>query len=81
MENIEAQSSYHSISHCVLLIQMSRICARLHIEPGSPFVKKKIYLVFRVIAVHDRDMALDDTLDFHCLAECIVIFLICELGS
>ena len=80
MEDVEAQRCNHRVAHRVLLVEVSRIGARLYIEPCAPLVKQEIHLLFRIIFVHDRDMLHDYRLDLDRLAESIVVFLFVELG-
>ena len=78
MEDVEAESSYHGVAHSVLLEEVSRISARLNIEPCAPLVKKEVYLLLGIILVHDANMSDDHRLNAYSLGECIVVFLLGE---
>ena len=72
VEDVERHRSDHRVTHCVLLIEMARVCAWLYIEPCSPLVEKKVNLSLRVICVHDSLMVLDHFLDLDRLCDHVV---------
>ena len=59
VEYIKIYSCHKSISHCILLIQESRIGTRLNIIPCTPFVNHQANLMILIILVHDSGMAAD----------------------
>ena len=54
VKNIQCNTRYERIPHRILLIQESRICARFHIEPASPFIYNHTDFLIRVKPVHNR---------------------------
>ena len=64
VEYVEVDSGNDSVAHGVLLIEESRIGARLHIVPGAPLVHDKPYPVLRVVALHYCGVAGDQLLHF-----------------
>ena len=57
VEDIQLHSCNDSITHGVLLIKESGICAGFNIEPVAPLVHDKTYLVIGVVAVHYLGMS------------------------
>ena len=59
IENIQRNSGHQSVSHGILLVQESRICARLYGKPGSPLIHNQSNMLIRVIFIHDSSMTLN----------------------
>ena len=74
-EDVEVDCGYHSVTHSVLLIQVSGIGALFHIEPGAPLVKHKRHSALGVEGVHDVDVILQDAFYGSGFGEGAIVFL------
>ena len=80
VEDVEVDTCYECVTHRILLIQKSRICARLYRKPGAPLIDNQAYLLLRIILIHDRTVTVDQCLHIQCLRKSLVPCLLVEVG-
>src|SRR5512133_4366084 len=77
VENVQIYGSYHGITQGVLLEQKTRISARLHVEPVTPFINKQPDPLRWIISVHYLGMSFNDGLHFERGTKCFPpVFLV-----
>ena len=67
MEDVERHRCNHSVTHCVLLIEVTWVCTWLNVEPCSPLVEEKVDLTLWIVCVHDSLVVLDNLFNLNCL--------------
>ena len=81
MENIQDRSTKQSIAQGVLLIQETRIRARLHIVPSAPFIHAKRHFFLGIVHIHHFGMTTNQFVHLQTFLHSNHIFFFVEIGG
>ena len=79
IEDVQGCGSHHGVPHGILLIEESRVGTWFHIVQGAPFVYNQSHTFFRVAAVHDLDVTVQQLLHTQSFAQGDIVFLPAEV--
>ena len=80
VKDVQSNTRDQSISHCILLIQKSRIGSRFYGVPCTPFINNHTDLFLRIILIHDVSMTFDKSFHEQCLIQTLIPYFIIKIS-
>ena len=81
VENIQSDTCNQGISHCILLIQESRICAWFYCVPCTPFINDHTDFLLRIILIHNVSVTLDQCFHKERFVQALIPYFVIKICS
>ena len=79
VEDVERHGRDDGVAHRILLEEMARGGAGLHVEPGAPFVQQQVDPALGVVGVHNDFVVSQHFFDLQGLGDDVVVFSVREV--